>query len=394
MQAVEGCMYGESLMTVLKDLGLSCKVAELNLDNTASISFINGAGSQRTRHLKVRAHKIRQLIQGGWSVRHCKGEWQKADLLTKPLPSPRTRFLCELLQLGEDSGEPRASPSVKKVTLSASTCLPRLLALLQACGCAGSPDGEFGDSVQIEWPWELALVTLLVILSTLFVWEASRAPCRRGPAGDQPRVRSVTTEGAERRFRRLQDRVAAAIDAAVSESSPTGDEGARVQRRGRNKCPTEPIPCPNPARSQGPTVVYGGINMHMHSARASDESPTAPFLQPAASIDSTYLTQPSGATGSSFNPNLYQLPVEPAGSVGRSGVDETVSTKGPGPSRGPTKSQAVQTEHVMVLASQDRVFLSEGGDCVHCCENCRGLRQAGHVKSKKVCQYCIRSRHA
>ena len=103
VQAVEGCMYGESFMTVLEDLGVPCKVAELNLDNTASISFIGGAGNQRTRHLKVRGHKVRQLIQQGWSVRHCKGEWQKADLLTKPLPSPRLRFLCDLLQLGDYS---------------------------------------------------------------------------------------------------------------------------------------------------------------------------------------------------------------------------------------------------------------------------------------------------
>ena len=74
IQAVERCMYTESLMTVLKDLGVPCETAELHLDNTGSMSFISGAGSQRTRHLKVRGHKIRQLIQSGWTVQHCRGE--------------------------------------------------------------------------------------------------------------------------------------------------------------------------------------------------------------------------------------------------------------------------------------------------------------------------------
>ena len=65
IQAVEGCTYGESLLTVLADLGIECDSAELHLDNTASISFIGGSGNQRTRHLKVRACKIRELTQSG-----------------------------------------------------------------------------------------------------------------------------------------------------------------------------------------------------------------------------------------------------------------------------------------------------------------------------------------
>ena len=93
-------MYAESLMTILVDLGIQCDSAELCLDNTAAIAFVNGSGSQRTRHLKVRGYKIRQLIQSGWTVSHCPGEYQKADLLTKALPSVRLQFLCRLLQLG------------------------------------------------------------------------------------------------------------------------------------------------------------------------------------------------------------------------------------------------------------------------------------------------------
>ena len=55
-------------------------------------------------------------------------------------------------------------------------------------------------------------------------------------------------------------------------------------------------------------------------------------------------------------------------------------------------SQAVQTDPVVVLGSQAHVYLSDGGSCIHSLEGCRGLHQAGHVKSKTVCQYCLRNR--
>ncbi|CAE7795583.1 GIP, partial [Symbiodinium sp. CCMP2456] len=187
IQAVEGCTYAESLMTVLVDLGLHCSTAELQLDNTACIAFINGAGNQRTRHLKVRYE--------------------------------------------------------------------------------GTGDG----GVSIEWPWELGVLTLLVILSTLFLWEASGAPCRRR-AEDVPRVRALSVPKAERRSKKLQERVAAAIDSAMSES-PTGDEARTEGRKGRNKCSSnfaqvEPRPLSN-----SPTVVYGDLNMHWSQASSEQTGP-------------------------------------------------------------------------------------------------------------------------
>ncbi|CAE7242289.1 GIP, partial [Symbiodinium microadriaticum] len=175
IQAVEGCMYAESLLTVLQDLRVQCSTVQLLLDNTASIAFIGGSSSQRTRHLKVRAYKIRQLIQSGWEVKHCRGEYQRADLLTKPLPAARMRFLCDLLQ-----------PELPRIN-------PRFVRAR----------------------------------------EKVKAMKRREPT---PQVRAVSIK--ERRAKKLQDRVAAAIDSAVSES-PTGDEGRPAPRKGRNKCPSE-----------------------------------------------------------------------------------------------------------------------------------------------------------
>ncbi|CAE7400918.1 RE1 [Symbiodinium sp. CCMP2592] len=275
IQAVEGCTYAESLLTVLSDLGIPATTVELNLDNTASISFIGGAGNQRTRHLKVRGHKIRQLLKQGWTVRHCRGEYQKADILTKPLSSQRTKFLCDLLHFGEYPTKDQAEgAAVKRVAAQTSPCLSGLLVLLQVCLCKGSSEvSDHEAGVSIEWPWELAVATLLVVLSTLFIWEASGAPYRRREPAAQ--VCAVSTEQSSRRSRRLQEKVAAAISSEVS--SPTGDDEVHPKQSGRYKCAAQPL-TPLPGTSAGPTVVYGGISMHMHSAHPPEEQTASAFL--------------------------------------------------------------------------------------------------------------------
>ncbi|CAE7647792.1 GIP [Symbiodinium sp. CCMP2592] len=280
-QAVEGCMYGESLMTVLADLGMEYQPAELHLDNTASISFIGGAGNQRTRRFKIKGPKIRQLIQSGWVVKHCKGEYQKADLLTKPLPSARVRFLCGLIQLGGDS-EPTltSTPAVRQVSASTTSCFQSLSVLLHACLCVGGPSEEeqSATEVAIEWPWELGVLTLLIVLSTLFLWEAFKSPCSRRVAEPTAHFRAVALDKKDRRARRLQERVAAAIDSAVSES-PTSDEPRATTRKSRNKCPVNGEPAGTGGQSP-PTVVYGGINMtlnlELHCATRCASSPLRP----------------------------------------------------------------------------------------------------------------------
>ena len=134
--------------------------------------------------------------------------------------------------------------------------------------------------------------------------------------------------------------------------------------------------------------------MHMHGSRASDDVGPASYLQAAPAANTGEVTchlRPSANTSSITVRDARTLQAEPTGFVEQPGDDKILSTRGPGPSFREVRTQAVQTEPVVVLSPQDRVYLSEGGDCVHGCENCRGLRQAGHVKSKKVCQYCIRS---
>ena len=70
----------------------------------------------------------------------------------------------------------------------------------------------------------------------------------------------LTNDKRERRARKLQERVAAAIDSAVSDS-PASDDRAPPPRKGRNKCDLDGRSAMEVPRDQSPTVVYGGINM-------------------------------------------------------------------------------------------------------------------------------------
>ena len=409
IQAVEGCMYAESLLTILADLEIPCKSAELCLDNTAAISFVNGSGGQRTRHLKVRGYKIRQLIQSGWKVSHCPGEFQKADLLTKPLPSVRTRFLCQLLQLrGEEAVQVEACSAVQSVGKSVSS-LSTILGLLQVCRCCGvSAEAEADEGgVAIEWPWELAALTMLIVLSTLFLWETACASCKRRN-DEEPQVRAVSLEK-ERRTRRLQGKVSAAIDAVLSES-PTGDEAQPPARKGRNKCPERRESATGASDASPPTIVYGGINMHLpaaslptglgqprssHQALPTEQDPPGP----SHSVLPTGLSQPglshATPTGLSHQGSsrvnqqgfFYDSaaggtrPVEHQGSVGQAPVGE--------PRPVAVFSSSTQTDPVIVLDPSEYVYVSGRGDCVHKNQDCHGLRRAFDVRPKAICQYCL-----
>ena len=411
IQAVEGCMYAESLMTILSDLGLQCTSAELCLDNTAAISFVNGAGNQRTRHLKVRGHKVQQLIRSGWKVSHCPGERQKADLLTKILPSVRMQFLCGLLQLRGDRGsEADDEPAVRAVG-GVSPSMTAMLALLQICGCCGEPTKpkEDQNGVAIEWPWELALLTLLIVLSTLFLWEAAGAPCRRARS-EEPQVRAVSV-AKERRARKLQGRVSAAIDAVLSES-PTGDESQPRERRSRNKCSDQRRASREGSEITPPTVVYGGINMHLPAPLA----PTGPGI--SAPSQATVPTGsgtsvPSQRSASTSVPTQSSLPTAPHQAEPRATqwlaqypTGEHASFRGPvehggvgfqGPAREnrtvlvSSSTKSTQTDPVIVLDPSEYVYVSGRGDCVHKDQDCHGLRRAFDIRPKAVCQYCLNS---
>ncbi|CAE6927973.1 RE1 [Symbiodinium sp. CCMP2592] len=189
IQVVEGAIYGESFMALLKDLGVTCTGAAVEVDNTAAISLVKGGCSQRTRHLKGQEDESTEL--------------------------------------------------------------------------------------QVDYPWELLLATLLIVLSTVCLWETlrGRIPARQVEGtGEGPKVRAVSVSK-EKRSRRLQERVQAAIASAVSETSPSGasDAGGGT-RRGRNKCPLEQQASERLPSS--PLIQAGVVHVHNPADPRTDANAT------------------------------------------------------------------------------------------------------------------------
>ena len=114
--AIEGIVMGQSVEPLLGELWSAPVTRTLHVDNIAAITLAEGGGSQRTRHLRVRACFLReQLDQNHLRVLHCPGEVQLADTLTKTLPHPRLVDLNTMLGLGQPS---HIDPTVQAVMIT------------------------------------------------------------------------------------------------------------------------------------------------------------------------------------------------------------------------------------------------------------------------------------
>ena len=161
--ATQGCLLMEAVSAVLEEIVPGSYHKVLAIDNSSAASMCSGgAGSQRTRHLKIRANYIREAIQAGaLSVRHTPGEYQLADLATKLQPELR---LWRLLTLWGFVGE-KLSAMVKVLKVQLMSVVLLLSSMFVPA------DGKTG------WE-ELCLLLLLTCVAVIGLWEASKAVFR------------------------------------------------------------------------------------------------------------------------------------------------------------------------------------------------------------------------
>ena len=140
-------------------------------DSKAALCQITSdAGSWRTRHLRLRAWKLREMVMGGdsqWLAQHVPGGELVADGLTKPLQGAAHRKFLGLLGLDdgqrvEDEGEPeRVALQRCEGKETSSPCRQQVAPMMLGAGmalCAGSQHTEVGTmliigSLVVKW-WE------------------------------------------------------------------------------------------------------------------------------------------------------------------------------------------------------------------------------------------------
>eukprot|EP00439_Symbiodinium_sp_Y106_P022102 s6340_g2.t1 len=220
--ACETVTLGQAIESLATDLFKIEMPKVLHVDNLAAITLAEGSGSQRTRHLRVRAHFLKELIEERkLAVRHCPGEFQRADALTKALPAPRLKTLNELLGIGVPTST--VDPIVNAV-MSTSTAFQgvdpnegqsmmlilALLMMLVTPAASQEGDEEPYDGVSLD----LWIVGSLFAFLLLIIWETGKHCLGRCcNTTSQASVRAISAEQAQPSKReRRQEAVRRALE--------------------------------------------------------------------------------------------------------------------------------------------------------------------------------------
>ena len=257
--ATQGCVLLESVFAILDEIYPGRYKRVLAIDNTSAASMCSGGpGSQRTRHLKIRAAFVREAVsEGRLEVRHTPGDLQLADLATKLQPKLR---LWRLLTLWGFVGD--------RITEILNAFKARLLSIVVALSSLLVPATGAKLSTRKEplaatgWE-ELALLLAVTCIAVIGVWEASKAMLRayakwtRGSrkARKLKKVSDLAAEAARREVASqagmslVSDRSSDLQFASASSSSSLREESSLWRRQVRSTATSPPPPMRNQQES-------------------------------------------------------------------------------------------------------------------------------------------------
>ena len=249
LEATTATVLLESVGVLLDEI-VGCRVQRLlRVDNSAATAMLlGGAGSWRTRHLKVRSGFVReQVAHGLLQVESVEGRYQLADLATKM--HPRARLLDLLSQWGFEG----MTPEDVCVQLARAVALHCILVALervpQALGQAD--DEETKDPLPSSGADELLLVSGVVALLAVLLWELVKwvIRCIRKTAKKESklkRLREIARLTAELEIERFEEKKRSAprdIQEAV-QAALVGQRGQSPMRRERTEDPGSSSPQP------------------------------------------------------------------------------------------------------------------------------------------------------
>ena len=175
--AAQGYVLLQSVSAILREIGVGPFDQELAIDNSSAVAMCTGGpGSQRTRHLKVRASCIREAVASGQlTVRHTPGEEQLADLATKLVTKER---LWKLLGLwGFVGGKIAKAINALKMKMMAFVVMLLSMAKPADGRMLENPDKE---AIQVSGWDELVVVGLLICVAAIACWELLKCAVKFG----------------------------------------------------------------------------------------------------------------------------------------------------------------------------------------------------------------------
>ena len=231
-----GCLFDETYKTRVARL--------LCVDNSAAVSMLEGgAGSWRTRHLRVRcAHVRSQIEQGLLQVSHIDGERQLADLATKMHGKAR---LWQLLEAWGFINLPLEAVRAFGVRLCVCILLASLVVAADGKKKLDEEPESEGSRLQVAGWQELIVVTILVCVAAIGVWELMKyvVSCCWKSSEESPKQRRLRRlrEAARMAAEEELDRTQLAYEAAVA-AEAAGLHEVRAVLHAGDHIPTPPPP--------------------------------------------------------------------------------------------------------------------------------------------------------
>ena len=409
----EGITLTLSMESLVEELAGQLSVKRLLVDNTAAIALAEGSGTMRTRHLRVRANFVREMLDNkSLELDHCPGDIQLADILTKVLQGPRHQALCSLLGLGpsplqetvaavlhRDSGDHGTGTQVS----GAATGILILTVLLQALEGVKADDSHDDDGVS-PVSLDLYILVIMMSLSVLFLWESGkhcvRMCCARRIAEDV-HVNMVRHDEDQVRRSRRQEAVRRAIER----------EAGELRFRGSSLQPSEEVSLPTerevPRTSldvsvnlTAPAPFSGGVTTSQHFDKPVRGSPTSSGAFPTSSADQSSSSAELPSSSADQSSSVAGLPSSSTDL--RIGSSVPVGATSSNLPSGNCKEQVLtqreagtQTDFYRGLTYEQMCeidLLTTSGrtpSAVHLFPNCHALRNVTSVQRRAFCRYCI-----
>ena len=361
--ACEGVVLAQSMQALASELLDMQPELILQVDNVAAITLAEGGGSQRTRHLRVRANFLKEMIENSQlTVKHCPGERQLADILTKALPVPRLGLLNQLLGITAESLSDPLVLTVATTSRAFRTLEPTegqgmtlILALLMLqMQPVTSQDDEDREPVDLD----LYLVAVMMACSILFVWEVGKHCFRQCARETEARVSSVQPSSNDTRRTRRQQAVRRALERETQVSSDQDTRGAAEES-------SVSVPGPNSSSSS---------HVHVHMTTPSTPLRTS---EPSAPPTWTLVRPPT--------PPIPEPPPPPPVEEESKSKGRSVSSRDVGVQTvGPTGLSDAQLCEIELITSSART-----PGVIHIFPNCHVLRTVQGTHRRTFCRYCL-----